>query len=45
MFFIQQLRGLEDPEAPSFKRYFYLLEVNSDGEKKARIKVFVGNGL
>ncbi|GFO14487.1 sister chromatid cohesion protein pds5 homolog b [Plakobranchus ocellatus] len=26
MFFIQQLRGLEDPEAPSFKRYFYLLE-------------------
>ncbi|KAH9494579.1 Sister chromatid cohesion protein PDS5 B [Bulinus truncatus] len=26
MFFIQQLRGLEDPDAPSFKRYFYLLE-------------------
>ncbi|XP_012945070.1 sister chromatid cohesion protein PDS5 homolog A-B isoform X1 [Aplysia californica] len=26
MFFIMQLRGLEDPEAPSFKRYFYLLE-------------------
>ncbi|BFZ14836.1 hypothetical protein BsWGS_17875 [Bradybaena similaris] len=26
LFFIQQLRGLEDPEAPSFKRYFYLLE-------------------
>ena len=27
MFFIMQLRGLTDPEAPSFKRYFYLLEV------------------
>ncbi|KAK7496569.1 hypothetical protein BaRGS_00012221, partial [Batillaria attramentaria] len=26
MFLIQQLRGLEDPESPSFKRYFYLLE-------------------
>jgi len=26
LFFIMQLRGLEDPEAPSFKRYFYLLE-------------------
>ncbi|XP_059168056.1 sister chromatid cohesion protein PDS5 homolog A-B-like isoform X2 [Physella acuta] len=26
LFFIQQLRGLEDPDAPSFKRYFYLLE-------------------
>ncbi|KAK2159284.1 hypothetical protein LSH36_155g04017 [Paralvinella palmiformis] len=26
MFLTQQLRGLADPEAPSFKRYFYLLE-------------------
>lgn len=26
MFLIQQLRGLEDPDSPSFKRYFYLLE-------------------
>ncbi|XP_023237020.1 sister chromatid cohesion protein PDS5 homolog B-like [Centruroides sculpturatus] len=26
-FFIQQLRGLEDPKDPIFKRYFYLLEV------------------
>ncbi|ESO93934.1 hypothetical protein LOTGIDRAFT_177294 [Lottia gigantea] len=26
MFLIKQLRGLEDPESPSFKRYFYLLE-------------------
>ncbi|XP_076468516.1 sister chromatid cohesion protein PDS5 homolog A-like isoform X1 [Babylonia areolata] len=26
MFLIQQLRGLEDPESTSFKRYFYLLE-------------------
>jgi len=26
LFFIMQLRGLEDPDAPSFKRYFYLLE-------------------
>ncbi|XP_062616219.1 sister chromatid cohesion protein PDS5 homolog B-like [Saccostrea cucullata] len=26
MFLIKQLRGLEDPDAPSFKRYFYLLE-------------------
>lgn len=26
MFLIKQLRGLEEPEAPSFKRYFYLLE-------------------
>ncbi|XP_071087825.1 sister chromatid cohesion protein PDS5 homolog B-like [Haliotis cracherodii] len=26
LFLIKQLRGLEDPEAPSFKRYFYLLE-------------------
>ncbi|XP_064636358.1 sister chromatid cohesion protein PDS5 homolog A-like [Lineus longissimus] len=25
-FFVDQLRGLEDTEAPSFKRYFYLLE-------------------
>ncbi|XP_003748624.1 sister chromatid cohesion protein PDS5 homolog B [Galendromus occidentalis] len=25
-FFIQQLRGLEDPKNPTFKRYFYLLE-------------------
>lgn len=25
-FFIQQLRGLEDPKDPIFKRYFYLLE-------------------
>lgn len=28
MFLIKQLRGLEEPDAPSFKRYFYLLEVN-----------------
>ncbi len=28
MFVTRQLRGLEDTEAPSFKRYFYLLEVN-----------------
>ena len=28
MFLTKQLRGLEDPEAPSFKRYFYLLEVS-----------------
>lgn len=27
MFLIKQLRGLEEPDAPSFKRYFYLLEV------------------
>ncbi|XP_041360337.1 sister chromatid cohesion protein PDS5 homolog A-B-like isoform X3 [Gigantopelta aegis] len=26
MFLTKQLRGLEDPDAPSFKRYFYLLE-------------------
>ncbi|KAL5012757.1 hypothetical protein ScPMuIL_011308 [Solemya velum] len=26
MFLIKQLRGLEDPASPSFKRYFYLLE-------------------
>ncbi|KAK6173333.1 hypothetical protein SNE40_016804 [Patella caerulea] len=26
LFLIKQLRGLEDPESPSFKRYFYLLE-------------------
>ncbi|XP_069130479.1 sister chromatid cohesion protein PDS5 homolog A-like [Argopecten irradians] len=26
MFFIKQLRGLEDPDSPTFKRYFYLLE-------------------
>ncbi|XP_029643842.1 sister chromatid cohesion protein PDS5 homolog B isoform X1 [Octopus sinensis] len=26
MFLVKQLRGLEDPESPSFKRYFYLLE-------------------
>ncbi|XP_064481267.1 sister chromatid cohesion protein PDS5 homolog B-like [Ornithodoros turicata] len=26
MFFIEQLRGLEDPKDPTFKRYFYLLE-------------------
>ncbi|CAH1778266.1 unnamed protein product [Owenia fusiformis] len=26
LFLVKQLRGLEDPEAPSFKRYFYLLE-------------------
>ncbi|XP_025084821.1 sister chromatid cohesion protein PDS5 homolog A-like [Pomacea canaliculata] len=25
-FLIQQLRGLEDPDSPSFRRYFYLLE-------------------
>ncbi|XP_076319055.1 sister chromatid cohesion protein PDS5 homolog A-like [Tachypleus tridentatus] len=25
-FFIQQLKGLEDPKDPTFKRYFYLLE-------------------
>ncbi|KAG1710427.1 Sister chromatid cohesion protein PDS5 B [Nymphon striatum] len=25
-FFINQLRGLEDPKDPAFKRYFYLLE-------------------
>jgi hypothetical protein len=24
---VKQLRGLEDPDSPSFKRYFYLLEV------------------
>lgn len=28
MFLIQQLRGLEEPDSPSFKRYFYLLEVS-----------------
>ena len=27
MFLIKQLRGLEDPNSPTFKRYFYLLEV------------------
>ena len=27
MFLIQQLKGLDDPTSPSFKRYFYLLEV------------------
>jgi len=26
LFLTQQLKGLDDPEAPSFKRYFYLLE-------------------
>ncbi|XP_015792482.1 sister chromatid cohesion protein PDS5 homolog B [Tetranychus urticae] len=26
LFFIQQLRGLQDPKDPTFKRYFYLLE-------------------
>ncbi|KAJ8298337.1 hypothetical protein KUTeg_024868 [Tegillarca granosa] len=26
MFLIKQLRGLEDPDSPTFKRYFYLLE-------------------
>ncbi|XP_013389020.1 sister chromatid cohesion protein PDS5 homolog B-B-like [Lingula anatina] len=26
LFLIKQLRGLDDPEAPQFKRYFYLLE-------------------
>ncbi|XP_070391470.1 sister chromatid cohesion protein PDS5 homolog B isoform X2 [Dermacentor albipictus] len=26
LFFIEQLRGLEDPKDPTFKRYFYLLE-------------------
>ncbi|KAL3879117.1 hypothetical protein ACJMK2_031429 [Sinanodonta woodiana] len=26
MFLIKQLRGLEDPNSPTFKRYFYLLE-------------------
>ena len=30
LFLTRQLRGLEDPEAPSFKRYFYLLEVMHD---------------
>ncbi len=30
LFLTRQLRGLEDPEAPSFKRYFYLLEVMQD---------------
>ena len=29
MFFTQQLQGLKDPDAPFFKRYFYLLEVSS----------------
>ena len=28
MFLIKQLRGLEDPNSPTFKRYFYLLEVS-----------------
>ena len=27
MFLTEQLAGLREPEAPSFKRYFYLLEV------------------
>ena len=27
MFLNKQLRGLEDPNSPTFKRYFYLLEV------------------
>ena len=27
LFLTQQLQGLQDPESPSFKRYFYLLEV------------------
>lgn len=26
LFLTEQLRGLQDPESPSFKRYFYLLE-------------------
>ncbi|CAC5359753.1 PDS5 [Mytilus coruscus] len=26
IFLVKQLRGLEDPDSPSFKRYFYLLE-------------------
>lgn len=26
LFFIQQLKGLQDPKHPTFKRYFYLLE-------------------
>lgn len=26
MFFIQQLKGLQDPKDATFKRYFYLLE-------------------
>lgn len=26
LFFIQQLKGLQDPKDPTFKRYFYLLE-------------------
>lgn len=29
MFLTQQLRGLADPEGPTFKRYFYLLEVSA----------------
>lgn len=37
MFLIKQLRGLEEPDAPSFKRYFYLLEVI--------IKTFTGTCL
>lgn len=28
LFFIQQLRGLQDPKDATFKRYFYLLEVH-----------------
>jgi hypothetical protein len=27
MFLIRELKGLGDPDGPSFKRYFYLLEV------------------
>ena len=29
-FLTEQLAGLHEPEAPSFKRYFYLLEVTHD---------------
>ena len=29
MFLTRQLKGLEDPEGSTFRRYFYLLEVCS----------------
>ena len=29
LFLTKQLRGLEDPDSASFKRYFYLLEVST----------------
>ncbi|KAM7291619.1 sister chromatid cohesion protein PDS5 homolog B [Ixodes scapularis] len=39
LFFIEQLRGLEDPKDPTFKRYFYLLEVRAFDPSSLRVWV------